>query len=65
MKYVTSWGIIDDDNLLQIPSQLVQIFDVVASMIDARFAEETRSEDVPSAKKVKSVTFCLVERKLK
>lgn len=50
MEYIARRRVVNDDDLLQVTAQFVQIFNVVPTMIDARFAEQTRSEYVPAGK---------------
>jgi hypothetical protein len=47
MKNVACWGIVNNYNLLKISPELVQVLDIVATMVDARFSEQSCSENVP------------------
>lgn len=47
MKDITRRTIVHYNYFLQVPAQLVQIFNIIAAMIYARLPEESRSEHVP------------------
>jgi hypothetical protein len=47
MENVACWGIVNNYNLLKVSPELVQVLDIVAAMVDARFSEQSRSENVP------------------
>lgn len=52
MEYIGGWWIVNDDNLLQIASQLVQVFDVVAPVVDATFSKQARPEHAPLVQQI-------------
>lgn len=46
VEYVRSRGVVDDDGVLEITSDLGQILDVVALVVVAAFAEQSVVDDI-------------------
>lgn len=52
MEDVRRRRVVDDDDLLQVPPQLVEVLDVVAAMEDTGLSEQTCPEHTPSVQQV-------------
>lgn len=53
MKNVARRTIVHYNYFLQVPAQFVQIFNIIAAMINARFTEQSCSENIPSEMKTR------------
>lgn len=53
MKDVRSGRVVDNDDAVEVTAEPAEVLDVVAAVEDARFAEETRSEDAPLVEQVR------------
>lgn len=47
MENVTRRAVVNYNYFLQVPSQLVQVLNVIATVVHARLAEKPRAENVP------------------
>lgn len=54
MKDVRGGRVVQDEHFVEIASETTQVFHVVATVVDARLAEQTRSEHVPLVEQVRN-----------
>ena len=55
-------GVVDDDDPLKFATEPTEVFDVVAAVEDARFAEESRAEDAPLVQQIRNRIRILGQR---
>jgi hypothetical protein len=52
MKNVGSRRVVDDDDVVKVPAQPSQVFDVIAAVKHARLAEQATVKNVPFVKEI-------------